>query len=114
MSDRLCAIFFPSTDVEVAAATEDGLGCCGNVLAIVSFIVIIMFFPFSLLVSIKVIFARGKRRCAHQTWLTIVCTRTHAHTDRERVRESCDPSSRSFDIWEGQGTWALLHPTLPG
>lgn len=55
-SDRsVCAIFFSShTDTEVAAATEDGLGCCGNILAVVSFIMIIMFFPFSLLVSIKV------------------------------------------------------------
>ena len=49
-----CAIFFLPTDSEVAAATEEGLGCCGNVMAAVSFILIVMFFPFSLLVSIKV------------------------------------------------------------
>ena len=49
-----CAQSFASTDVEVAAATEEGLGGCGNVLALLSFILIILFFPFSLLVSIKV------------------------------------------------------------
>ena len=45
---------FPLTDNEVAAATEDGLGCCGNVMAVISFILIVMFFPFSLLVSVEV------------------------------------------------------------
>ena len=52
--------FFPFADVEVAAATEEGLGCCGNVMALISFIVIIIFFPFSLLVSIKVSFDRTR------------------------------------------------------
>ena len=52
----MCAIFFPSTDNELAVATGEGLGCCGNILAVVSFITIVMFFPFSLLVSIKVSF----------------------------------------------------------
>jgi len=42
-------------DLEVAAATEEGLGCCGNVMALISFILIVMFFPFSLLVSIKIV-----------------------------------------------------------
>ena len=47
---------FPLIDSELAAATEEGLGCCGNILKVASFVMIVMFFPFSLLVSIKVSF----------------------------------------------------------
>ena len=112
--DRLCAIFSLLADVEVAAATEDGLGCCGNVLAVISFIVIIMFFPFSLLVSVKVSL-RGKfvTLRADRSWWQLYAPHTCIHIDRERVRESCDPSSRSPDVREGQGTRALLYPAMP-
>ena len=93
---------FSPTDTEVAAATEEGLGCCGNVMAVISFIVIVMFFPFSLLVSIKVSYAINDLARIDRTMLHDYCPYVRALTctriDRERVRESCDPSPRSTDV----------------
>ena len=54
----------------------------------------------------KLMTARGPWR------LTVVRTRTCI--DREGVRESRDPSPRSADVGEGQGTRALLYPAVPG